>query len=108
MHGSFINQYAGSDVKPEVGVGGTVMYWSDREPVTVIEVSPSGKTVKVQADSYTRVDTNGMSDAQRYEYERNPNGTVMTFRYSAKWKAFKSGSTKLVLGRRERYYDFSF
>lgn len=109
QHGSLINQYAYSDVEPEVGMGGTVMYWSDREPVTVIEVSPSGKTVKVQADKYTRTDSNGMSDAQQYEYERDPDGTVMTFRWSRKWSCFRNaGGTKLVLGRRERYFDFTF
>ncbi len=59
--------------------------------------------VTVQEDSYRRTDTLGMSDCQTYEYERNPNGSVRTF------KVGKDGRCKgLSLGHRERYYDYSF
>lgn len=97
---------------PIVGMGATVLGWTDRTPATVIEVSASGKRVVLQDDDFRRTDTNGMSDAQSYEYERNPRGRkrVFTLRKNGRWVAQgqpMTGSAALI-GKRERYYDFSF
>lgn len=57
--------------EPYVGMGATEFYYSDREPYTVQQViSPS--RVVVTADKYRRIDNNGRSDCQDYEYESVP------------------------------------
>lgn len=94
---------------PEVGMGATEVCWSDRHPYTVIEVSKSRKRCKVQADKAIRKDKNGMSDAQEYEYERDPEGAIreLSIRGDGKWK--EVGCTQVFLiGVREKYYDYSF
>lgn len=88
---------------PEVGMPATVLHWTDRTAGTVIRVSPSGKTIDVQADTATRIDRNGMSEAQSYTFARNPQGRVFTFRLGrdGRWRG-------VVLGERAQYHDFSF
>ena len=111
--GSLINHVlsgsGGAPAKPEVGTAATILHWTDREPATVVRVSPTGKTLWVQADKYTRVDQNGMSESQDYEYARNHTAPLQEFRLTPKrgWRG-KGGSPALVLGRQERYHDFSF
>lgn len=122
--GSLINhlysRYVGT--QPEVGMAATVLFWSDRTPATVVELFKKGKYnyFVVQFDSYTRTDKNGMSDAQEYVYERNPEGTKLTYRINQDGsythvvfnrdtgRYTVSKGTGITLGIRERYYDFSF
>lgn len=122
--GSLVNHiYANSTgvTAPAIGDGGTIVGWSDRYPVTVVETfqKGAGQYVVVQHDKYTRTDKNGMSDAQDYEFSRNPDGARCTYRLDkkGKWRpvcinnngkyVFYDG-TVLMIGVRERYYDFSF
>lgn len=97
---------------PRVGDGATICYWSDRSPATVIAVSKTGHKVTIQLDNYTRIDNNGMSDCQDYEYTPNPEGATYTVtrrrtrgvvRY-----CIAGGNTAVVFGHRRRYHDFSF
>jgi len=94
---------------PAVGDGVTMCHFTDRHAGTVIKRTP--KTVTVQRDKATRVDGNGMSDAQQYEYERDPEGATYVFslRKNGTWRqrGHEEQGTRLVAGRRE-YYDFSF
>lgn len=107
-YGSLNNMFypTGKLVKPEVGMGATEICWSDRNPYTVIEVSKSGKSCKVQADKYTRTDDNGMSETQDYTFEPDPNGKIYTLRLTKNGWSHKG--TKFSLGQREKYHDFSF
>ena len=98
---------------PEVGMAATILGWTDRYPATVFAVSPSGNRVTVQEDSYTRIDDNGMSECQEYEYERNPNGRKLFFSKRKNGRFVEIGQQmgsgfRLCLGQRQRYYDFSF
>lgn len=91
---------------PVVGMGATEVLYSDRHAFTIIEVSKSGKTFKMQRDNARRTDKNGMSDAQAWEFERNPAGDVVTVRLTKRgWRA--TGS-KVLVGVRDEYYDFGF
>lgn len=54
-----------------VGMGATEMLYSDRHAYTVQKVI-SPKRVIVTRDKAVRVDDNGMSDCQRYEYTSTP------------------------------------
>lgn len=109
--GSLINMLADSSVPtvPEVGQGATLIYWTDRTPATVVAIERNGRLIVVQEDTATRTDSNGMSDAQSYEYERNPNGRTheATLRKDGSYR-LKGGQTRVALGARSKYHDFSF
>ncbi len=101
-------------ITPEVGMGATVCYWTDRKAATVIAISESGRKVTVQFDRATRIDSNGMSDAQSYEYETNTEAPTREFslRKNGRWipvgDSMASYGNTLSLGRRSEYYDYSF
>jgi hypothetical protein len=92
-----------------IGMGATIQYHSDREPATIIEVSPSGKRIVIQEDSVKRTDNNGMSECQTYEYSPNPEGTihVATLRKDGHYRLVGQ-KTSVYVGARSKYYDFSF
>lgn len=104
---------------PEVGEAATLLSYSDRSPGTVIETFKSGKFdfIVVQEDNYKRIDNNGMSEDQEYEYSRNPDGCTSTWRLNGeRWeRVYKSEETGrwrrtnggITIGRRERFYDFT-
>lgn len=124
QYGSFQNQIMANTVsgsKIEVGMGATILMWSDRHAATVIEWD--GKTIVVQSDIAKRVDRNGMSELQDYAYEPDPNGAKYTFKLdrAGGWRAMESdpvtgrpkmaakgGGYGLQLGHRNHYHDFSF
>lgn len=95
----------------KVGVGVTMLSWTDRTPATIIEVDSKGKWIKVQEDNYKRIDNYGMSDDQEYEYSRNPNGSVKLYKKNRLGKYTDNGKKDgcgLIIGHRERYFDYSF
>lgn len=109
-YGSFNNLYASrgiSSMTPYVGMGATELLWSDRHAYTVVEVSPSGKTLKLQRDIAIRVDGLGMSDGQSYRYEPDPAASLVTVRKcrDGRWK---SGGSVFAVGYRSEHYDYSF
>lgn len=91
---------------PEIGQGATIVVGSDRYACTVVDITPSGKTVTVQDDIAIRTDSNGRSPAQTYRYERNLTGHFTRFRFTK--RGWTSGSRRLVLGVRDHYYDYDF
>lgn len=91
------------DVK--VGDGMTACGYTDRHAATVIKAS--GRRITIQLDTAIRVDSNGMSDAQTYRYEPNPNGSVIYANWAPKKARFVGAGYDIVSGRRH-YYDFSF
>ena len=98
-----------NQIKPEIGMGATECFWSDRHACTIIAISPSGKTLTIQRDKAIRLDDNGMSDSQEYEYKPDNNGitTKATLRSNGQYRA--SGTNNLVkIGSRREYYDYSF
>lgn len=122
--GSLINHFMSSDSAktPEVGMGATLLSWTDRTPATVQRVFKIGKCVAIEVtlDDYKRIDENGVSEIQEYEYTTNPNGSKRTYKLTERgWKCvwlnpstnryiIKDSTGGIALGRRERYYDFSF
>lgn len=112
--GSLINYlYSGmTDDKPVVGMGATILGWTDRYPATIVEVV-NDKTIVIQEDHAERIDKNGMSESQEYIYSPNTNAVKRTYtlRKNGAWviqgDSMKNGS-RLLIGEREKYYDFSF
>ncbi len=125
--GSFINQMYARGTKgqptPIIGMGATLLYYTDRDAGTIVFIGGSvGKVVVgVQADRARRIDTNGQSESQAYEFTRNLDGGISYFRFDAKkgWRGVQvnpdtdrwvlsGGTTGLRIGERDKYYDFSF
>lgn len=117
--GSLINNlYAGAgNPEPEVGMGATRLCWTDRHACTIIEVTRNqagvATAVRTRADKVVRVDTNGVSDAQSYRYEPGdqPGSTIYTRRRNGCWVRkgdSMKGGERLLIGKRDHYYDHSF
>jgi hypothetical protein len=99
--------------KPEVGMGATVLHYTDREAGTITYVHPNGRALIFQRDKATRTDSNGMSECQSYRYEPDPNGRKLTFtlRANGRWVLAGQGlhkGTRLHIGDRAHYHDYSF
>ena len=109
--------------QPEVGMGATICGWSDRHPATIQSIETiRGKTyIGITGDTAVRTDDNGFSESQEYDYTSNPNATQSYYRFDEKkqqwvgviqnpttgrWKL--NGNRGLIIGLREKYYDFSF
>lgn len=92
-----------------VGMGATYSIGSDRYACTVIKVSKSCHKITTRDDKATRTDSNGISEDQRYSYERDPNGEVREFyRNSSGSYGNRTQGGRLGLGRRSTYLDPSF
>lgn len=97
--------------EPKVGDGATIIMYTDRHAATVVAVN--GKAVKVQRDTATRTDSNGMSELQSYTYAPNTEAQVETFTLRMTGLYVRQGDnknngTKLAIGARRTYHDFSF
>lgn len=117
--GSLVNLISGNAKypEPEVGMGATILGWTDRNPATIVAVrtNKDGKAIEVQVqeDNYKRVDANGMSEMQDYEYTPNPEAPIRRYslRNNGAWVRVgetAKGGQRLAIGRREKYHDFSF
>ncbi len=114
---------------PEVGMGATILCWTDRHAATIVAVGQwRGSTLlDVQRDYATRIDKNGMSECQTYEYHRNTFASIQRFWWDKKrmvWREVneadghkhkvkkvlsKPGQGRgLMIGVRREYHDFSF
>jgi len=96
---------------PEVGMGATLLGWTDRHAYTIVEVA--ARRIGAQRDNAIRIDDNGMSESQDYRYEPQPTARVehFTLRKNGAWvKEGESmrGGARLRIGDRREYYDFSF
>jgi hypothetical protein len=98
-----------SDIVPSVGMGATIQYWSDRKAGTIIRVDYNGRRLVIQLDKPIRIDQNGMSECQEYEYHRNPEGTIYiaTLRKDGGYRVSKT-KMSVALDVRDEYYDYSF
>lgn len=106
-----LTNYAMGHIKslaPEVGMGATILMYSDRIACTIISIK-NNRCVLIQEDHHERTDNNGMSESQTYKFSPDPNGIVhkVTLRRGGYWAISKS-TTRVVLGERDHYYDFSF
>lgn len=106
------------DDELNIGDGVTLNYYSDEKPATVIEIDSKGKWIKVQMDIAKRIDKNGTSDYQEYEYFRDEKGYIRTF-YKTRMKdytlftdtgrsTYNSYGIYLSLKVRRKYFDYTF
>jgi len=123
--GSLINNIMSRSVigepLPEIGMGATMLSWTDRNPATIVSVFTKGKTqyIGVNEDDATRTDSNGYSESQTYEFSFNPSVYMHYFRKTSKgtWEGcyinqdtgrFVKGNGSVSIGQRDKYWDPSF
>jgi hypothetical protein len=96
---------------PKLETGVTELCYSDRHAYTIIEIRDP-KHITVQRDKATRIDKNGMSESQQYEFTPDPQGRCvdLSLRKNGNWLqvGMRKGSNVFMIGRREEYYDYSF
>lgn len=116
LYGSLTNRFMERAISPipEVGMGVTECMWSDRHAYEVIEVKDARHITIRQLDA-RRVDKNGMSECQEYEYTSNPdNRTLRLFKTKrGRWvvRIGRNGvdnSSGWYIGQAEEYYDPCF
>jgi hypothetical protein len=122
---------------PVVGMGATILMWTDREPATIIDVwhknarkadfGPDGAPreitdglrIKVQRDDWAVVSGSGHDGSAVYAYTPNPNGGTSIFEWRGRWIEVRlNAETKrwikadsgngLSIGNRDKYWDPSF
>lgn len=119
--GSLVNLVMGMATNgqpdPVVGMGVTMLSWTDRRAATIIKVD--GNVITVQRDHAKRTDANGMSEQQAYEYSPDTEGATYLYRQNkagqwvgvyrdSKSGRFNQNGSRLRMGERDEYYDFSF
>ena len=116
--GSIVNkiQARAHPQEPKIGMGVTLLLYTDRKAGTIRDVSVNGKSFLFTLDKAIRTDFNGMSDSQTYEYEDQPN--TQTYEAvktkSGVWKVKRNndnpglGGTIVAVGYRDHYHDYSF
>lgn len=104
---------------PPVGMGATFGYGSDCYPYTVVDVSPSGKTIWLARDDYQIVSGSFQGGDARHEYRPDPEsqGDPRTWR-KATWRTVRGqagyfvgpgrSAVRVSLGRRMFYQDPHF
>ena len=115
----------------KVGDGGTNYMWSDRRPYSVCSVELNWnkkgyEIIGVQEDDAKRVDQNGMSEDQVYEFTPNPDAPISYLKsmiietgqgyrkmyqpvhWNSKTNRWNVGGTAVTLGKRYKYHDYSF
>jgi hypothetical protein len=110
--GSLINHVISGSImeSPKVGMGCTIICWTDRRAATITEVSPSGKLVGIVQDVAT-AKFKGMTDQQDYEYAPGTGKpTYYTLRKNGAWvrQGERIRGQRIVIGQRNEYHDFSF
>lgn len=111
--GSLVNHIMSGSAMPapEVGMGATILSWSDRHAATITAIDKKGKRIAVVEDVATRTDDNGMSDAQSYSYAPGTgNPAFFTLRKNGAW--VREGDSikgqRILIGTRDSHHDFSF
>lgn len=120
---NYINMNSTNMTQPEIGMGVTIYGWTDRHPGTIqsIETIRGKVYIGITGDDAQRVDDNGFSESQEYEYTERPDAPRSYYRFdetkqrwvgvsksleTGRWKL--NGNSGINIGRREKYYDFSF
>ena len=94
------------------GDGACMCYFTDRNPVTIIDVSASGRRVTVQTANWHIVEGSESNGSAKYTYSQDIGGgtTMFSLRKNGQWiRVGESlgGGTRLNKGY-SRYYDPSF
>ena len=116
------NQYALNPSTATVGMGVTVLGWSDADPYEIVKIRTSGKTLTIREMKATRNPEWKMEwvqggfaghlknqDEQEWIIESDPDGFEIRANWSNKFDRFQSKLGKLGKDHGARkHYDFNF
>jgi hypothetical protein len=105
----------------KVGMGATMFGYTDHSPYTVVAVSPSGKTVTLQADS-AELDPNWKpevipggfaghcvnNDSQQWIIKPNPSAPLVKVRLQKDGSFKTAGGSTVAIGYRSKFHDYNF
>ncbi len=108
--------------EPAVGMGATILGWTDRHAATITKVWRSSKTgplyLIVKEDTATVIKGSIHNGTAEYSYAPNPQGSETYFRQrkDGQWQATAFNGKRYVkvegyglrIGEREEHYDPSF
>lgn len=104
LYGSLNNRFEENKMyvdKIEVGTLATEYHWSDRTPYEVVEVEDQ-KHVFIRELKAKRIDNNGMSDSQSYEYSSDETKPIKELQLrNGKWYKVNRMSKEKFLKRAE-------
>lgn len=113
--GSVINAIMrqGKHPIPKIGMGATVLGYTDRHAATITKIDNGGKRVFISRDLARRTDKNGMSESQTYEYTTCKNCPSFAYTLRKNGRFVREGSSMhngetILVGHRESYHDYSF
>lgn len=93
--GSFINQmYGNNATTPKAGEFATIMHYTDRSVVKVVEVSQDGMTVKIEHMQTSADTSNGSLPMGHQCWKHEPTGNYSTIEYRPARKGAKDQSGK--------------
>jgi len=105
--GSFVNWImANNNSEPIVGKGATELCWSDRHAYEVLSVSEDGMSCIIDQYDAKRIDKNGMSESQEYEYKKlhgNPIKLVWRKKMGGCW--CKATKELRIIPKAEKFMD---
>jgi hypothetical protein len=106
---------------PEVGMGATILGWTDRYPATIIDVQIiKGRVYVTVQEDHAKMISGDYYNPGEYEFTRNPAASFQTWRttengmwegtlFNAKTKRWvKNRGNGLRVGDRDRYNDPHF
>lgn len=93
---------------PTVGMGATLVLWSDRQPFEVVRVSASGKTCWIKPVSSGIVSGSEQDGSAVYEFGEVDSASPEHRVFKSKNGGWKSSSGKVWLGVQQQYYDPHF
>lgn len=88
----------------KVGDPATILHYSDTDAATVI--ARTRCTITVQEDKATRVSGSAQDGSIQYAYERDPNGSTRTYRWTK--RGWSRHGQRLIVGERRTYIDPTF
>ena len=100
-----------NDKSPELNGGVTSLHWTDRHAYKIIWLSSDKTAMKIQRYRAKRIDRNGMTDQQIYEYKDLRSQTKTLCLRNGQWyEEHKSGFSKvgLLIGVLQEFHDYSF
>lgn len=112
QYGSLIN-YVWTGYKqpePEVGVGATLLLWTDRHAYTITKIY-SERKIGVKRDKAISIGPSRYSSESQkyyYEYDNTSPEEIFTKRKNGAWKKMNTNHSVLIIGYRDEYYDPSF
>ena len=111
--GSLQNKLMAESKQPDtkVGMGITLLRWSDRHAYRIVKVAEVNKAITIQRYKAVRTDNSGMSETQTYDFKGLLDQKKELVRKGDQWyeKTVQGLSRiSLLIGVALEYYDYSF